>query len=355
MASKRKINRAKSILKNLRLDTSLMKFAGNMAKRAAYRVAPSRLSLPWPTTFALELTNRCNLHCTMCPREHAYGKTLRPGQMDTTLAKRLLDEGLPYATSIGLTGMGETFLATNLLEVAQYAKKVKPSIVTFVSTNANFPGFLDRATPVLPYIDTLQVSIDGTGETYNRIRRGGNFDDLRSNLSRLVPLADQNGVDLMFNMVIDTTNHHAMADVITFAAEMGVRYVNFNYINLVSMPQTRREEYRFFRSPEYAAALAKVKEHSARYPQIEVTGLDLPTAVGFAKCPLLHNRFQVNVDGTVPPCCGKPFTALYSYGTVADGRTLRQVLNSPSAKQFRSHLTCATTPAFCRNCHFTDF
>lgn len=354
MISKRKLNRIKQIVANLRFDSGLVGFAMNYARRLVFGLMPAKRPMPWPTTFALELTNRCNLHCTMCPREHAWGKTLKLGQMDTALAKRLLDQGLPYAKSIGLTGMGETFFASNLLEVARYAKERKPSVVVFVSTNANFPGFIDKAAPVLRYIDTLQVSIDGTGATYDGIRLGGRFDDLLRNLERLVPMARREGTDLMFNMVIHRGNYHSMADVVELASRLGVLYVNFNYINLVSMPDANSDEYDFFKTERFQSHLAEFRKECYKYPEVEVTGLDLPQRTGFGKCPLVTDHFQINADGEVPPCCAKPFAEVWSYGSVADGRSLIEVLNSERAKEFRAHLGAGTVPGFCRGCHFVE-
>jgi MoaA/NifB/PqqE/SkfB family radical SAM enzyme len=58
----------------------------------------------------LELTNHCNLACTTCPREYDYGKEMEPGTMTVENAKAVIDQIWPYLDSIGLTGMGETFL-----------------------------------------------------------------------------------------------------------------------------------------------------------------------------------------------------------------------------------------------------
>ena len=43
----------------------------------------------FPKTIELELSNRCNLDCVMCPRLH---KTLNLGKMSEDLITRVLDE-----------------------------------------------------------------------------------------------------------------------------------------------------------------------------------------------------------------------------------------------------------------------
>lgn len=306
--------------------------------------------LPYPTTLMLELTNKCNLRCTMCPREHQYGKEMSIGNMDTALAKKVIDECYPYLQSIGLTGLGETLFAPNLIEIASYVKSRKKSIVIFISSNANIPDFMARVTEVLPLIDTLQISIDGVGETYDAIRLGGTFGNLESNLTKLMPKALEYGVDVMFNMVISKENYESMPDVIDFAARSGVKFVNFNYINLASMPEQDMGYYDFFTTKEFTAARTETLKKIASYPSIEVTGLDELAPAAETICPLVYNSFQINHDGEVPPCCAKPFSKLLSFGNAKES-TINAIINSPTAKKFQRAWQNGAVPGFCKHCN----
>lgn len=352
MLSKRKMRRMAKIIKNIKLDRNFLKFSGNLYKAmmGRYRHDASE-DLPHPTTLMLELTNKCNLHCITCPREYGYGKKMEMGNMDTALAKRIIDSSYPYLQSIGLTGMGETLFAPNLREVAEYIKSLKKDIVIFISTNANFEGFIDRIKPVLPYLDTVQISIDGIDEGYERIRHGGTFRLFERNLSALMPLVQGYGIDVMFNMVITKENYSMMPDVIRFADDHNVRYVNFNYFNLASVTDIDKAYYEFFRSEEYNKVLSETLEFRKRFPSIEVTGLELPTKSGKKICPLLWNHFQINHDGEVPPCCAKPFSKETSFGNVDNGGIM-EVINSKTAKEFRRGWIEGKPPVFCDKCHF---
>lgn len=351
--SSRKLRAVGKILRRTGLNKDLFPFAWNLGRRmlGRYRKDASR-RLPHPTTLMLELTNKCNLHCVMCPREHDFGKAMEIGNMSTGMAKRIIDENVTYLQSLGLTGMGETLFAPNLVEVARYAKERKKSLVIFISSNANIPDFIERVTPVLPYIDTLQISTDGVGEGYEEIRHGGSFELLDRNLRAVVPLAREHDVDIMFNMVINRQNFRQMADVMEYAAETGVSFVNLNYINLASVTALPVEYYGFFKSEEFLRELGRAKETAARLAgKVEVTGLDFPGNPGIAKCPLLWNHFQVNHDGEVPPCCAKPFSKEYTFGNVGD-TPLIEVINSPAARAFRASAIRGVAPEFCRKCHF---
>jgi radical SAM protein with 4Fe4S-binding SPASM domain len=306
-----------------------------------------------PTTLMLELTNKCNLHCVTCPREYGYGKEMAIGEMPTAMAKAIVDEALPYLMSIGLTGMGETLFAPNLVEVARYIKRKRPGVVTFISTNANMPDFIERISAALPYIDTVQISTDGVGQGYEAIRRGGSFGLLRDNIAALKRLPGSAKVDVMFNMVINRRNFKEMPRVIELADEMGVRFVNFTYINLASLTSIPVSYYDFFATDEYLDVLNATRATAAAHKSVEVTGLDFPGSPGIRKCPLMWNHFQINHDGEVPPCCGKPFAKEYSFGNVAaDGQSVRTVINSERAKAFRRQWVEGKPDSFCAKCHF---
>lgn len=71
----------------------------------------------------LELTNRCNFNCQFCPND---SMTRRQGQMDESLAKRLLDEiaekGLCQWVNLSL--MGEPLLHPELISIAEHGVRL---------------------------------------------------------------------------------------------------------------------------------------------------------------------------------------------------------------------------------------
>jgi len=343
------------IIRNTRYNLETLKFLKNLYqfKFGKYNKDVSAAA-PYPPTLNIELTNKCNLHCEMCPREHPYGSQLSPGEMPTLLAKRIIDECYPYLQSVGLVGMGESLFASNLREVAEYIKSKKKTILVFISTNANFPDFIKRVTPMLPVIDTMQVSIDGIGDGYERIRKGGSFKLLDENLSRIVQPARDAGVDITLNMVVNKLNHRQMSDLMEYASEKGISYVNFNYVNLASIPEISVDYYDFFSTPEFHESLERVREAAKRHPEVEVTGLDYPGNPGIGKCPLMWNHLQVTIDGEIPPCCAKPFPKEYSFGNIKDFDGVKGVLNSKMTKTFRQTALDGKPHPFCKNCVFVN-
>ena len=126
--------------------------------------------VPYPSTIMLELTNHCNLACTTCPREYEYGKQMDKGNIQLDQAKKIIDELWPYLDSVGLTGMGETFLFKEIEELVHYIKSKNKGIIISISTNAVLPNFIEKASSVIRKIDTIQISIDGLNKVYENIR-----------------------------------------------------------------------------------------------------------------------------------------------------------------------------------------
>jgi len=71
--------------------------------------------VPWRCTFACD--SKC-AHCT------SAGKPAFPDELDTTAAKRLVDQVHAFgATFFGITG-GEPFLRKDLFEIIGHARKI---------------------------------------------------------------------------------------------------------------------------------------------------------------------------------------------------------------------------------------
>lgn len=349
---KRKLHKVFQIACRTRINYDLVRYLRNkVGKYKLHRAQATEVA--YPSCIMLELTNHCNLQCATCPRQYAYGKNMDKGYMSLENAKKIVDEIYPYLDSIGLTGLGETMLYPHLTEIASYIKSKKKSVVISLSTNANVAGFEETVKTVMPYIDTMQISIDGIEEVYEKIRVGAKFELLKANLLRIIELANRCNVDLMFNMVITKENYSQMGDVIKFADEISVKYVNFNYFNLVSVTDIGKDYYEFYRTKEFEQALTNVYEMSKKYKGIEVTGLDFRDNTGLGKCPFPWDYFYITWDGWVVPCCAKPFPKLMNFGNVyANG--VMPVLNSDKYKHFRENWIQDKCPDFCEKCHFID-
>lgn len=261
---------------------------------------------------------------------------------------------MPYLTSIGLTGLGETLLYPDFEEVCRYAKSKKPNVIVTISTNAHFPGFLEKLRPALPYIDNLQISVDGVGEVYEKIRPGTDFEFIRENIRITAEECRRHDIELKMNFVITPWNYQDMVNVAEFAKEMGARSVEFNPMNITSNTSESRGFYKFFSSPEYLAECDRLRKRASEIGQ-EICLDAFQDGPGFRHCPFPWKYPYITWNGYHVPCCGKPFPKLLNFGNVFETGDLMAVLNGEKARAFRERWQKDSAPSFCHNCQFVDF
>ena len=136
-----------------------------------------------PHIIGLELTNNCNLECIHCFRKK-MNKDL--GYMDVDLFKKLVDEICTYPVAfLRIVGRGEPALHPELEQIMEYLKG-KQIKIEFCTNGVLFEKF--SFTEILSWnIDLLDISVDGIDkEPYNKIRKKGDYDKLKSNISNFI-------------------------------------------------------------------------------------------------------------------------------------------------------------------------
>lgn len=187
--NKRRLSKAIKRLRYLPANRSLLKYIANKFKHIFLKLTRST-KVAYPSTVMLELTNHCNLKCTICPREYQYGKEMDKGSLAIDNAKAIVDEIWPYLDSIGLTGMGETFMFKEINGIVEYVKEKNKGIIISVSTNAVLPNFSEKIIGLINKVDTIQISLDGVNSVYESIRVGVKFSILEQNMRSLVDLCN---------------------------------------------------------------------------------------------------------------------------------------------------------------------
>lgn len=310
-------------------------------------------TVAYPSTIMLELTNHCNLHCTICPREYDYGRAMEKGNMQVDQAKKIIDELWPYLDSVGLTGMGETFLYNDLEQVVDYIKSRNKGIIISISTNAMLPKFIEQVSNLVNKIDTIQVSIDGLDSVYENIRQNASFKELDKNLKLLSAICKNSETTLMLNMVVTKENYFQMPSMVKYSEKIGIGYLDFTLFNLASVTDTERSYYDFYKSNGFLEVISELKHTADRCKGVTISNIDFKTSNGFRKCPFPWSHFYICWNGLVAPCCAKPFPKELNFGSVFDNKVIN-VLNSAQFKEFRKLWFENMTPDFCQKCHFID-
>ena len=180
-----------------------------------------------PLRIHIEVNDYCNLRCPYCPRENpAIPKNTGNIPVETI---EKLKPWLRRANYVGLAGNGEPFLHPQILDILSIITEAGavPSVITNgTRIRGDLPEKLARMGPMLLYI-----SMDGgRKETFERWRRGADFDEVMANLRALKEAKSRAGSPypvVNFNVCLMKENIEETELIVERAAEIGAAQVMF--------------------------------------------------------------------------------------------------------------------------------
>jgi MoaA/NifB/PqqE/SkfB family radical SAM enzyme len=145
-----------------------------------------------PAIIDLELTNRCNLDCAMCPR---IMQKMRLGDMSREILDGVLDEVLEWPGRIfRLHGIGEPLMAPQFRYAVERIKADPRGHRIDLVTNGQL---LDREMTrflLRHAVDTITVSVGAaTEEAYRAVRGGRHFEKVVRNAVGAIDERDRRG------------------------------------------------------------------------------------------------------------------------------------------------------------------
>ena len=186
-----------------------------------------------PVQLYLVLNAECDLRCRMC--RFWQGVYEEPGREILTTAEivTLFDECADAGTrSVILTG-GEPFLRPDLLDLVDAAASRFP----FVRLQTNGLHLTEDAAGrlVASGLDVLWVSLDGVGETHDRIRgRDGAFETILAGLQRLRAAKKESAgarPDLFVNVTVLPENREELEPLLDLAEDVGATRIAFHHVS----------------------------------------------------------------------------------------------------------------------------
>ncbi|QAZ67139.1 radical SAM protein [Solidesulfovibrio carbinolicus] len=285
---------------------------------------PSRRTGNIPTSAFIEITNHCNLNCTMC-------NTQMSKRMKGFMSPEVFDKVIARLQSVGiyraaLHTVGETLLHPNLGDLLGIARKRNFSV--FFSTNGQLTGKLEK---ILPYysglFNSIRFSIDAaTPETYALIRKGGKIERVWKSfqLIRDFNVAHGTNFGIVTNYILSDTNIGEIDSFIDHVSEFApVDSMKFNLPNSLSPdPSFLKEIFSF---------------HSLIYP----------TGYG---CMLPFNTVAITFDGKVSLCC-RDYDADLTIGSFLKDNPLG-IWRGKQAEAIRQGvLGVGECPGLCAKCH----
>ena len=207
-----------------------------------------------PAQVDFELTFRCNMYCDMCPQVAYRERELGGGQIRTAPVDgdgreltteeltRALDRLASGGTEQVLFSGGEAFLRPDAMDVLAHAKSLGLSV--HVITNGSMITDALARRLVAARVDGMTFSLDGPAERHDAIRKlPHGFEKLCRGVRLIQQARDEAGLEfprMALSAVIHALNQDVLADLVDVAHDLGLSYVNYNYL--------------FFYTPEQAQA-----------------------------------------------------------------------------------------------------
>ncbi len=250
----------------------------------------------------IEPSLECHLNCVMCP-----WSDLRPdrAQMAWTTFERIVPY-LPRARSVDLTGGGEPTINPLLPDMIRAAKEAGCTVG--FSTNANR---LDAALAnelIAQRLDWVSFSLDGaTAATYERIRRGANFDKITGSIAALRDLKQARHSPfpkMLAVFVMMRENYHELPAFIELAQQLGIEHVIAKNVDVILKDGDDERRLFSYDGPPRAefsdvldAAQRRAKELGLGFRQYNLQPNEQP----MCEHDPLRNLF-INYEGYVSPC-----------------------------------------------------
>lgn len=267
-----------------------------------------------PFCLQIESTNACNLNCIMCPRQ---AMTREIGYMDFALFKKIIDEAAPL-DHVWLHHFGEPLLHPKLLDMIKYAKNKEIRMVG-ISTNAVALTTEKGKELIESELDFLIISMDGTHESYEQIRKGANWNDVFQNIKAFLEMKKSKKPETWIQ-IIDMP--HVDIDK-TVKIWQTIQYID------------RIDVKKFDTWAHQVDAINQIKTKQLIYPR--------------KPCPHVWAGMVICWDGKCVPCC-RDYNAKIVLGDV-NKQNVIDIFNSDKYNQLREqHMKNNFNNPLCRNC-----
>lgn len=319
-----------------------------------YKLAKRRPELGHlPIKLDIENVSRCNFACTMC-QVSDWPKRQRAQDMSFDAFKRLIDEQYGLV-EIKIQGMGEPLLqGGEFFRMIRYARSRRIWVRT--TTNASLLHLNDNYRKLIDAgVNDVQVSFDGADKaTYEKIRRGGKFEQVMRNCRLLNDYCAQTGgVTPQMWVVVQRDNVDQFFDLIDRAHEMGFRRLTFA-LNLNDWGQDHWKAANEAVTVEDSVSLDQAWQavDRGRALGIEVgfwnNTLKYSASSADRLCPWPFERAYVSSDMRIVPCCMIGTPEVFDLGDAGD---FSRAWKADDYRAFRQAHIAGEIPRACRNCY----
>jgi len=319
-----------------------------------------------PVCLYLEVTNRCNLLCTTCPR--TYEELEPPADMSWDLFASIVDQVPDLARAV-LHGVGEPMLVANLPRMVGYLRD--RGVYVLFNTNGTVLSERNGRALIDAGLDELRVSLDASNrDSFKAIRGRDYFGRIIRNVRAFRELQEREGhtrplVSVWLTGLRETVEQ--LPAFVKVAAEIRVREVYLQrlvFFDESAIGKARPDQALFERLTEAEAASLKQAEDLARSLGLTFSASGAATQPGlslkgngdgspWSLCRRPWSLMYFTANGRALPCCIAPFSQHgYDHYTLGDAgrQSLRDIWNGPAYRDFRTALLSDKPPKSCANC-----
>jgi len=277
-------------------------------------------------TIYLEITNRCNLRCSTCPRSF-FHDTKQTKDMSFEGVRSILEQ-VPRGLRVVLHGLGEPLLHPQIAEIVALVK----SYQHFVLFNTNSIG-LNRMMAIALIeagLDELRISVQASDlQTYRKTQSLERVSVALRNIAVLIMERQRCGKDnpkLSFWMMALRGHINLLPDLVLLAAKIGVPEVYLQRLVFFGQGSAVKDESIYRKSDQDTMEALQKADRTAVKLNIRLWGagnekpLPISSKNTADKIVTLSNRpwsacyrpFKVAyimANGNLLPCCIAPFSA----------------------------------------------
>lgn len=263
-----------------------------------------------PRAVQIEITNRCNLSCKMCPRSKL---NIKEEDIDYTIFSKIVQR-LKKGMRVILTGWGEPLLHPHILDMVNNCKR--NGLFVECTTNGTLLTYEIMRKLIGLELDSITFSLDSLNNT--------NALDMRHHNAYITSIIETftilKGARHKPRIILQPTLHRDkesdIYEIIKFAKRLKLDSVNIARLDTRFNPDiqtpTTQEEKEMLKKIIRLSKMLKIRIDLKPYAMFygvkgsiyrSFRGLLFP----FKKiCPKPLDSIYIRVDGKVMPCCGLP-------------------------------------------------
>ncbi|MDD3625684.1 MAG: radical SAM protein [bacterium] len=318
-------------------------------------------SIKYPRILVWENTNKCNLNCIICYR---IGRNVDFVDFDNDYFHDKFPEILRHIHRLELSVSGEPFLYGKPGDLQKIFKNTPVKLSAYTNGTTLTNEIIEFITDSF---EEIHISFDGfREETYNKIRTGAEFKDVKQKILNLAEMKKKkkSALRIVVDFVIMNMNANDFLPMLKEFSNAGIKDFEASHLILFNSGELEKES--LLNNPK---EFNQWREEILKFKKELNINILLPNAISerteekqqssdssrqeqhqFKNCPYLWYKTWVDIKGDVLSCCHPEPIKM---GNLAF-ETLEEIWNGFFYRELRNGFKTGKLPWQCRNCNLID-